>query len=121
MNQTNKPRRSPANPLDARLPVWRDGQGEPLACIEKIRVMNDNFAELRQALIDALEDGILLGADEASLRACFAALAAEVPLGVTTAQARSPAFRPGSSESSVISVPEAPQTRGEEAPGFSPE
>lgn len=84
MSHPDKPRRPPpANPLDARLPLWRDGQGEPLACIEKIRVMNDNFAELRQALIDALEDGILMGADEASLRACFAALAAEVPLGVT--------------------------------------
>lgn len=88
MSHSAKPRRPLANPLDASLPVWRDGQGEPLACIEKIRVMNDNFAELRQALIDALEDGILMGADEASLRACFAALAAEVPLGVT---AQSPA------------------------------
>ncbi|MCL2635499.1 MAG: hypothetical protein FWD50_02565 [Betaproteobacteria bacterium] len=84
MSQSHRLRRPPpANPLDARLPVWRDGQGEPLACIEKIRVMNDNFAELRQVLIDALEDGVLMGADEASLRACFAALAAEVPLGVT--------------------------------------
>ena len=42
-------------------------------------------------------------------------------LDLTTAQARSPAFRPGSSEPSVISLPEVPQTRGEEAPGFSPE
>ena len=56
-----------------------------MACIEKIRVMNDNFAELRQMLIDALEDGILMGADETSLRACFAALATEVPLGVRAA------------------------------------
>jgi len=75
----------PANPLDARLPVWRDGQGEPLSCTEKIKVMNDNFVELRQTLIDALEDGILMGADEASLRACFAALAAEAPISVTAA------------------------------------
>jgi len=84
MSHANKSRRPPpANPLDARLPVWRDAQGEPLACIEKIRVMNDNFTELRQMLIDALEDGILMGADEASLRACFAALAAEAPISVT--------------------------------------
>lgn len=80
-----------SNPLDASMPVWLDGQGEPIACIEKIRVMNDNFAEVQRALIDALEDGILVGADEARLRACFAALAAEVDLplvGARRAQGR---------------------------------
>ncbi len=71
------------NPLDAGLPLWQDAQGEPIPCTEKIRVMNDNFHELRQVLIDALEDGILMGADEQRLRACFAHLAATVPLSVT--------------------------------------
>jgi hypothetical protein len=95
MSQKDTLRRPPANPLDASLPVWRDGQGEPLACTEKIRVMNDNFVELRQALIDALEDGILMGADETGLRAHFAALAAEVPVSVTaSATARPPADEP---------------------------
>lgn len=75
-----------SNPLDASMPVWLDGQGEPIACIEKIRVMNDNFAELQRVLIDALEDGILIGADEARLRACFAALANEVPLPLVGAR-----------------------------------
>jgi hypothetical protein len=41
--------------------------------------------------------------------------------GMTTAQAQALAFRPGSSEQSEILAPQAPQTRGEEAPGFSPE
>jgi len=57
---------------------------------------------------------------ELGLRGALALATASVRL-LTTAQARSPAFRPGSSEPSVISVPEAPQTHGEEAPGFSPE
>lgn len=73
---------SPSNPLDALLPLWLDAQGEPLACNEKIRVLNDNFRELRQMLVDALEDGILMGADEQQLRHCFADLAMTAALDV---------------------------------------
>jgi len=39
---------------------------------------------------------------------------------LTTAQAQAPAFRPGKSEPSVISAPQAPQTRGEEASALMP-
>lgn len=48
--------------------VWRDGAGEPLSCREKIKVLNENLEEIRQMAQDALEDGILMGADEAQLR-----------------------------------------------------
>jgi hypothetical protein len=72
----------PGNPLDPLLPLWLDAQGEPLSCNEKIRVLNDNFLELRQMLVDALEDGILMGADEQQLRHCFVDLAMTATLGV---------------------------------------
>jgi hypothetical protein len=49
-------------------PVWRDGDGTPLSCKEKIKVLNENLEEIRQMAQDALEDGILMGADEAQLR-----------------------------------------------------
>lgn len=66
------------NPEDPGLPVWLDAQARPLACTGKIRVLNENYRELRQlaqdALEDALEDGVLMGCDEAQLRAAFRAL-----------------------------------------------
>ncbi|MDA0190515.1 MAG: hypothetical protein OSW77_09370 [Proteobacteria bacterium] len=62
------------NPEDPGLPVWLDAQARPLACIGKIRVVNENYRELRQLAQDALEDGVLMGCDEAQLRAAFRAL-----------------------------------------------
>ena len=37
-------------------PVWRTPEGEPVSCVEKIKVLNENLAELRGLAQDALED-----------------------------------------------------------------
>lgn len=57
-------------------PVWHTPEGEPLSCIEKIKVLNENLAELRSLAQDALEDGVLMGADEAQLREVLAGIIA---------------------------------------------
>ena len=49
-------------------PVWHTPEGEPVSCVEKIKVLNENLAELRELAQDALEDGVLMGCDEAQLR-----------------------------------------------------
>ena len=49
-------------------PVWRDPQGNPVACVEKIKVMHENLTELRQVAQDAFEDAILMGCDEQQIR-----------------------------------------------------
>lgn len=49
-------------------PLWRTPEGQPVSCIEKLKVLNENVAEIRQLLQDALEDAILMGCDEAQLR-----------------------------------------------------
>ena len=50
-------------------PVWLDAQGAPVACVEKIKVMNENLEELRQMAQDALEDALLMGCEEQQVRA----------------------------------------------------
>jgi len=55
-----------SKPLD--LPVWLDAGGKPLACREKIKVLNENLVEIQGMCQDALEDAILMGADEAQIR-----------------------------------------------------
>ena len=62
--------RKPAGQAEAV--VWRTPEGKPVACHEKIKVLNENFVELRQMLQDALEDAVLLGCSEAQVRAVFA-------------------------------------------------
>jgi hypothetical protein len=49
-------------------PVWRQPDGKPLSCVEKIKVLNENLAEIRQLAQDALEDGLLMGGSEQQLR-----------------------------------------------------
>ena len=49
-------------------PVWRRPDGVALSCRDKIKVLNENLEELRQMAQDALEDAIIMGADEAQVR-----------------------------------------------------
>lgn len=49
---------------DFKLPMWRSPDGEPLACIEKIKVLNENLLEIRELAQEALEDTILMGGSE---------------------------------------------------------
>jgi len=55
-------------------PVWQTPEGEPVSCVEKIKVLNENLAELRALAQDALEDGVLMGCDEAQLRSVLAGI-----------------------------------------------
>jgi hypothetical protein len=53
---------------------WHDPDSAPLSCLEKIKVLNQNYAELRQIAQDALDDAILMGCDAGQVRAAFCEL-----------------------------------------------
>jgi hypothetical protein len=57
-------------------PVWRTPEGEPVACVEKIKVLNENLAELRELAQEALEDAVLMGCDEQQVREVLAEILA---------------------------------------------
>jgi hypothetical protein len=61
-----------ADAPDDAFPIWRTPEGEKLACVEKIKVLNENLAELRSLAQDALEDAVLMGGDERQIRAVLA-------------------------------------------------
>jgi C-terminal processing protease CtpA/Prc len=50
-------------------PVWHDPKGEPVSCVEKIKVLNENLHEIREMCQEALEDAVLMGCDEDQFRA----------------------------------------------------
>jgi len=62
----------PASKLE--LPIWRQPDGQPVSCVDKIKVLNENLTELQQMAQDALEDAILMGCDEAQIRDVLARL-----------------------------------------------
>ena len=57
----------PKKPFE--LPTWLDPAGEPVSCLEKIKVLNENLEEIHDLCQDALEDAVLMGCDEAQFRA----------------------------------------------------
>jgi len=57
-------------------PVWRTPEGEPVSCVEKIKVLNENLAELRALAQDALEDAVPMGCDERQVREVLAGIVA---------------------------------------------
>jgi hypothetical protein len=57
------------------LPTWLTPEGEPVSCIEKIKVLNENLEELRELAQEAIEDAVLMGCDEAQFRAVLHRLA----------------------------------------------
>ena len=56
--------------------AWPGADGRPIACREKLKMLAENHAELRQALQDAFEDAVLMGVDEAAMRQALARLVA---------------------------------------------
>ena len=53
---------------ETRFPTWRQPDGTPVSCMEKIKVLNENLGEIQQMAQDALEDAVLMGCDEGQLR-----------------------------------------------------
>lgn len=53
---------------------WYGIDGEKIACVEKIKVMQQNLDELEQIAQDAFEDGVLMGIDPNQIRQCLADL-----------------------------------------------
>jgi hypothetical protein len=53
---------------------WPGRDGQPVSCREKLKVLAENHAEAAQVLQDAFEDAVLMGVDEAAMRAILAEL-----------------------------------------------
>ena len=59
----------PKNPIGAI--SWHQPDGKPVSCVEKLAVLNDNLAEIRDYCQDAFEDALLMGCDEKQVRDVF--------------------------------------------------
>ena len=51
-----------------KLPTWLRDDGSVVSCVEKIKVMQENFDEHKQNAQDAWEDGLLLEVSEEQMR-----------------------------------------------------
>ncbi len=53
---------------DKPLPTWVRDDNSIVACTEKIRVMKENFDEIKQITQDAFEDGLLMEVSDQQMR-----------------------------------------------------
>jgi len=51
---------------------WRARDGKPIACREKLRVLDENLEEIRSLCQDALDDAVALGCDPENFRRVMA-------------------------------------------------
>lgn len=55
-------------------PKWVRDDGSVVSCTEKVKVMTENFDELKQIAQDAFEDGLLMEVSETQMREALRAL-----------------------------------------------
>jgi hypothetical protein len=70
--------------MNARIPkepaVWRQSDGKPVSCLEKIKVLNQNIEEIESLCADALEDGVLMGCDAQQIKQALHELIEGLPV-----------------------------------------
>lgn len=62
------------DPKDYLPDVWRDPDGAPVSCVDKLKLLQENLEELREMAQEALEDAVVMGCDEKQARQVLADL-----------------------------------------------
>jgi hypothetical protein len=63
-----------------KLPVaWPGADGKPVSCNEKLKMLAENHQEAATVLRDVFEDAVLMGVDEAAMRAILQDMIAALP------------------------------------------
>ena len=47
---------------------WREPDGSPVSCLEKLKVLDENLAEFRTLALELMEDAVLMGCDPQLVR-----------------------------------------------------
>ncbi len=63
-----------SSPDKSPWPKWLRDDGSVVSCTEKVKVMTENFDEIKQIAQDALEDGLLMEVSEQQMRDALHAL-----------------------------------------------
>jgi hypothetical protein len=60
--------------MSSKWPKWVRDDQSVVSCTEKVKVMTENFDEIKQIAQDALEDGLLMEVSEQQMRDALHAL-----------------------------------------------
>lgn len=48
--------------------IWPQNDGQPVSCVEKLKMLEENWQEVQDVLRDAFEDAVLMGVSEQVMR-----------------------------------------------------
>lgn len=57
--------------LNWRTLMWKYSNGNTISCTQELEMLNENYAELKQTLQDALDDAVLIGCSENEIKQIF--------------------------------------------------
>ena len=66
-------------PLPKPPAAWPGADGKPVSCNEKLKMLAENHQEAATVLQDVFEDAVLMGVDEAAMRAILQEMIATLP------------------------------------------
>lgn len=69
--QSQRPKQAPPE-------CWLDANGQTLACTEKVKVLEENWDEVKSLLQDVFDDAILMGATLTQLQTEYQRLVREI-------------------------------------------
>jgi hypothetical protein len=58
--------------------IWVGPDGEPVTCVDKLALLNENLEELYEMAQEALEDAVVMGCDETQVRKVLSDLIASL-------------------------------------------
>lgn len=50
---------------------WKKPDGSLISCTEKVKVLNENYEEIKNLLQDAVDDAVLMGCSEENVRKIY--------------------------------------------------
>lgn len=60
------------------MPLWKDVSGKNVSCTEKVKVLDENYRELRESVSAALDDAVLIGCRADDIRTILKEMISEV-------------------------------------------
>ena len=70
------------------MPLWKDVSGKNVSCTEKVKVLDENYRELRESVSAALDDAVLIGCRADDIRTILKEMISEVESSISSSQPR---------------------------------
>lgn len=91
--------------------AWKKPDGTTVSCTEKVKVLEENWRDIREALQDALDDAILMGCTESQFKAEYKRLVESLTTDYREEKSKAPGFSVVKCDHWVLTVEDVEKSR----------